>query len=59
MSVENSSKIEIKCRCCGQKNKYVLPISFSKMIMGYGTRFDIKYTCHDCAFIEERLNHEG
>lgn len=59
MSVEESSKIKIKCRCCGQKDNYVLPTSFIEKIMGYVTQFDIKYTCHDCAFIEECLNQEG
>ena len=59
MSKEKSSTVELECRCCGTKENFILPPIISNSIMGYITRFDIRYTCHDCAFIEDRLNQEG
>lgn len=55
MSVEKSSTVEIKCRNCGDKDNFILPSVISDAIMGYVTRFDVKYTCFNCASLEEAL----
>ena len=55
MSVEKSSTVEMQCRCCGEKESFVLPSIISDTILGFTTRFEVYYACFNCTQMQETL----
>ena len=50
---KGNNKVTMKCRCCGMKEKVVLPTNIGYNLFGKNPEIRIKYTCYDCEIFVE------
>lgn len=50
---KGNNTVKMKCRCCGMKEKLVLPHNIGHNLFGNAPKIRIKYICFNCEIFGE------